>query len=194
MIYGRYCDIGEQILTYIEKNGRINPNEPLVSVLGGGLASKEDAVLAHTVMSRCSDLDDGFLKAMGHPGSYLVPVCLAVAECYGRTGAQMITALVAGYDMHARIAEQINPNCYRERGYEARPFRANGSRRAVSKLAGSHVLQTRDAIALPPTHRRSVAVLQRRSKGNSCVAVGRADRNPPPSSWRWPASQAFGRL
>lgn len=150
MIYGRYSQMGEQIMAY-SKMTRMKPiYESEVSVLGEKETyAKEAAVFAHTVMARCSDLDDGYRYAMGHPGAVLVPLALTMSELYGRTGKEMMTALVAGYDIYARLGEALNPYMYRERGIESTGVCGAIAAAAVAgKLMGQTAEQIKNAMGI----------------------------------------------
>jgi len=61
------------------------------------------AALAHGVMSHCRDFDDTFVDSVVHPGSVIVPTALAVAEAADASAEEFVTAMVAGYEVAARI-------------------------------------------------------------------------------------------
>ncbi|MGN6245560.1 MAG: MmgE/PrpD family protein [Motilibacteraceae bacterium] len=48
-------------------------------------------------------LQDGHRVARGHPGAHLLPSVLAVAESAGASGTQFLSAVLAGYEIGARI-------------------------------------------------------------------------------------------
>ena len=81
--------------------------------------STRAAIFAYCAMGRMADMDDGFSKAMGHPGSFLVPTLLIMGKLHKISGKEAIAALVAAYDVYARIAEALNPYMHRERGFDA---------------------------------------------------------------------------
>lgn len=151
MVFGRYCEASDKIMCYLNEADAVPVNEPLVSVLGTEprKAAKEAAVFAHTMMARSADLDDGYRHAMGHPGSGLVPLLLSMAQLYQKNGKEMITALVAAYDIYARLGEAVNPFMYRERGFDATGVcGAVAGAALVSKLAGAAAETTKDAMGL----------------------------------------------
>ena len=76
-------------------------------------------LFALCAMGRIADMDDGFSRAMGHPGSFLVPVLLTLGEENYVSGEEAIAALTAAYDIYARIGEVINPFMHRDRGFDA---------------------------------------------------------------------------
>ncbi len=151
MVYGRYCETGEKIMAYLDGAEAVPGKETRVSVLGtdGRLAAKEAAIFAHTMMARCADLDDGYRHAMGHPGSSLVPLALGLAQLYGKSGRDVITALVAGYDIYARLGEAVNPFMYRERGFDATGVCGAVAAAAMNaKMAGASAAVIKDAMGL----------------------------------------------
>lgn len=121
MVFGCYSDASQKILAYADAADSLHKNEDTVALLGrkNKRTSLDNAVFTHTMLARCADLDDGYRHAMGHPGSGLVPLLCSAAELYQKDGREMITALVAAYDIYARLGEAINPFMYRERGFDA---------------------------------------------------------------------------
>ncbi|MTI56609.1 MmgE/PrpD family protein [Geosporobacter ferrireducens] len=119
MIYGRYSEMGAIALNYIQSYSQITQGDTDVFSFGGEKVSKDDALMVHAVMARCSDLDDGHRFAMGHPGSVIIPTALTMGELKGKNQEDILTAIVVGYDIYCRIGEVINPSSYRERGFDA---------------------------------------------------------------------------
>lgn len=67
-------------------------------------ASPLDAAFANAVMARALRMEDTILPSFIHPGALLVPTALAVAEHVERPGREVITALVAAYDVLGKLA------------------------------------------------------------------------------------------
>jgi 2-methylcitrate dehydratase PrpD len=66
--------------------------------------SAANAALVNSTACHAYELDDIHKLSMFHPGSIAVPVALALAQSEGRVdGRQLITALVAGYEVSNRI-------------------------------------------------------------------------------------------
>jgi 2-methylcitrate dehydratase PrpD len=61
------------------------------------------AALVHGVAAHCRDFDDTFMDSIVHPGSVVVPVALAVAEAVNATPEDFGAAIIAGYEIAARI-------------------------------------------------------------------------------------------
>lgn len=151
MVFGRYCEASEQIIEYAKLADTRVKKEELVSLIGEEevLTGSDNAVFVHTMMARCADLDDGYRHAMGHPGSVLVPLLLTMSQLYKKDGKDMITAIVAAYDIYARLGEVINPFMYRERGFDATGVcGAVAAAALVSKIIGADAEKTKDAIGI----------------------------------------------
>ena len=83
-------------------------SQPPATVMCSGLKTSHDmAVFANGVMIRYLDFNDGFIsKASGHPSDILASV-LTTAEVCGRSGRDLIAALVAAYEVFAHFADVI---------------------------------------------------------------------------------------
>jgi 2-methylcitrate dehydratase PrpD len=75
-----------------------------------------NAALANGVLSHVVELDDGHRIARGHPGVVVLSAVLPIAEYLRSNGKELITAIVAGYDIFVRIASAVNPS-HLNRGY-----------------------------------------------------------------------------
>ncbi len=61
------------------------------------------AAFVHGVAAHCRDFDDTFTDSVVHPGSVVVSAALAAGEAAQATGEVVGAAIVAGYEMAARI-------------------------------------------------------------------------------------------
>ena len=76
----------------------------LCSVIGAGLRTEPaKAGLINGTAGTFLELDEGNQFARGHPGIHVVPAAIAMAESRGLTGRQLLTALILGYEVGARI-------------------------------------------------------------------------------------------
>lgn len=71
-------------------------------------SSLPGAVFCDTHAATALDIDDGHRGARGHPGAAVVLTALALTRMYERSASQLIAAVVAGYDVGARIASSQN--------------------------------------------------------------------------------------
>jgi 2-methylcitrate dehydratase PrpD len=82
-------------------------------IKGGMKVPVAQAAFANGLIGHVAEYDDGHRLAIGHPGAVTLPASLAVAECYGRTGKELLTAVVAGYEVMIRLGTAINPSHYK---------------------------------------------------------------------------------
>ena len=68
----------------------------------GGKTEAEWAVFVHGTAGTTLEMDEGHAFARGHAAIHAVSPALAVAETYGYSGAEAITAFIAGYEVAAR--------------------------------------------------------------------------------------------
>src|SRR5690554_1179882 len=92
-----------------------------VTILGhGGRTTLAWAMLVHGTAGTSLEMDEGHAFARGHAAIHALPPALALAEAEDVSGAQALTAFVAGYEVAARagIATRLRP--------EVHPFGAWG--------------------------------------------------------------------
>src|SRR5216684_2897781 len=65
--------------------------------------SPGDAALANGTGIHGFELDDAHVSSSLHPGAVTVPASLAVAEAVGASGADVLVALAAGYEVGLRV-------------------------------------------------------------------------------------------
>lgn len=73
-----------------------------VLAAGAGLAPAEHAAFHNATAGSFLELDEG-TRPTGHPGMHIVPAALAVAEAARRSGPELLSAVVAGYEVSARL-------------------------------------------------------------------------------------------
>lgn len=150
MIFGRYSETSEEILKYADIADVVIKNEELIPIIGTDkLTGSDTAIFVHTMMARCADLDDGYRHAMGHPGSGLVPLLIGMGQLHKKNGKDLITAIVAAYDVYARLGEAINPFMYREKGFDATGVcGAVAAAALVSKITNADNEKTKNAMGI----------------------------------------------
>jgi 2-methylcitrate dehydratase PrpD len=75
------------------------------TVMATGLrASAAGAAMANASAANAIDIDDCGIYTWGHPGALLLPAALAVAEANASSGADLLAALVVGYEVAFRAA------------------------------------------------------------------------------------------
>ena len=96
-----------------------------------------DAALVNGTAAHAFELDD-YHNAKLHPGAVVVAAALAVAEKLNSTGAQLVTAITAGYEVMIRTSLALNPSAARLRGWHLTgvcgPFGAAAACASLMKL------------------------------------------------------------
>ena len=83
------------------------------TVIGGGRAHPAAAALANGILINAADNDDTHKRALIHVGSVVVPPALAVVEAQDGSGRDLITSVVAGYEVAVRVGMAVMPSHYR---------------------------------------------------------------------------------
>jgi 2-methylcitrate dehydratase PrpD len=87
---------------------------PSAVILGTGERTDAAiAALANGMLANAADFDDTHKRALLHTGSVVVPPTLALAEERGLAGPELITAIVAGYEVAVRVGMAVMPTHYR---------------------------------------------------------------------------------
>jgi 2-methylcitrate dehydratase PrpD len=76
------------------------------------------AALVNGTAAHALDYDDVNIAITGHPTAVVLPAALAVAEARGASGADLIAAFVAGYEVACRVGRYLGDAHY-ERGFHA---------------------------------------------------------------------------
>lgn len=83
---------------------RVWPGEEATVLTTGRKASTVGAAFANGYAANAVDIDDCAIYTKGHPGVQIFPTALALAEAKGASGAEMLTAMVVGYEVAHRAA------------------------------------------------------------------------------------------
>jgi len=78
------------------------PGDGATILLHGQRASAVGAAFANGYAANGVDIDDCALYTKGHPGAQIFPTALAAAEASNLSGAEMLTAMVVGYEVAHR--------------------------------------------------------------------------------------------
>lgn len=108
------------------------------------------AARTNALMSDAAASDDSDLRNIVHAGTPLTATSLAIAEKTGATGADVLAAIVIGYEAAGRIGESIIPR-FDFRGFHGCLGAAFGATVAAARLYGLNANQTAHAIVLTAT-------------------------------------------
>jgi 2-methylcitrate dehydratase PrpD len=71
------------------------------------------AAMVNAAASHVAEQDDLHNGSVFHPGTVVFPPALAVAQALGRSGAELLTAAVAGYEVGIRVGEFLGRSHYK---------------------------------------------------------------------------------
>ncbi|MDW9788506.1 hypothetical protein GOB29_28665 [Sinorhizobium meliloti] len=108
-----------------------------------------DAARVNAVMSDAAASDDSDLRSIMHCGTPLTAVALAVAEMTGSSGAEVVAAIVLGYEAAGRIHDAL-PR-YRKLGFHGTSLTIFCAATAAGRLLKLDVEKMTHALALAAT-------------------------------------------
>lgn len=82
-------------------------------IKGGKKVPVGQAALANGIIGHAVEFDDGHKQAIAHPGAISVPTSIAVSEYVSGSGKDLLTAVVAGYEVLISLGMAVNPSHYR---------------------------------------------------------------------------------
>lgn len=127
----RETEIGLKLLAAARRQA----GAPEATLLGETtLIGAAPAAWANSSLSNLLDMDDTF-AGFAHIGNAVIPTALAVGELVGASGRDVLTAIVVGFEVAARIGLAIWPSPEREKLYGIQPtWKVFGAVTAASKL------------------------------------------------------------
>lgn len=103
-----------------------------------------NGVLAHSL-----DFDDTHAEGSLHPGAPVIPAALAAGEMTGASGADVLAAIIAGYEITCRIALALPAGDHYQRGYHpTATCGVFGAAAAAARIFGLSAAQTEDAFGI----------------------------------------------
>jgi len=107
-----------------------------------------DAAFYLGTMIRALDWNDTYLnKEPAHPSDN-IPACLNVAEAEGKSGKDLLLAMVIAYELHCRLCDAA---AIRKKGWDHVTYGSVSSAAPAAKLMGLSKDQIRDAISIAVT-------------------------------------------
>lgn len=112
--------------------------------VGAGAAALANAALAHSILQ-----EDTHVLSSTHMGTMVIPAALAVGERERSSGREVLTAVVAGYDVTGRIGRWLGtPKFLARKHRPSAQFGAFGCAAAAGRLAGLTVEELAHALGL----------------------------------------------
>lgn len=139
----------QQVLAYATAQQRPGRSR----VAGSSLTvSAADAAFVNAAYGHGFEYDDAHGPSASHPGSCVIPAALAIGEELGSSLQEVITALVAGYEVYARIGVLAAPDLLK-RGWQPHAVLSTFGAAAVSaKLRRFDAETTLHALAIALSH------------------------------------------
>lgn len=123
----------------------------------GGLLPPDRAARANAVASDAAASDDSDMRSIAHIGTIASAVGLAVAERLGRSGQDLLAAMVLGYEVAGRLDEALTPGRM-QRGFHgsvSTVFAGAVIAARLMRLDGAHMAH---AIALAASSAAGMAI------------------------------------
>jgi 2-methylcitrate dehydratase PrpD len=95
------------------------------------------AALLNGALGHSLDFDDTHADSSLHPSAPVVPAAFAVGEITGASGRDVLTAIVAGYEVCCRLGNALDPTSHYARGFHPTATAGTyGAAAAAGKLLG----------------------------------------------------------
>jgi 2-methylcitrate dehydratase PrpD len=95
------------------------------------------AALLNGAFGHSLDFDDTHADSSLHPSAPVVPAAFAVGEMVGASGRDVLTAIVAGYEVCCRLGNALDPTSHYARGFHPTATAGTyGAAAAAAKLYG----------------------------------------------------------
>ena len=128
----------ESTASLIRAVSRLDLDGGSCSVLGDSATyAPPAAALINGTLAHSLDFDDTHAEGSLHSSAPIVPAALAAAEISSAPGRDLITAVVAGFEIQIRLSMALNPVEHYERGFHpTATCGVFGAAAAASKLLG----------------------------------------------------------
>ncbi|MFH1381537.1 MAG: MmgE/PrpD family protein [Chloroflexota bacterium] len=136
------------ISSWVRKQG----GRARASVAGAGFRTNSpEAALVNGTTAHVLDYDDVYDPVLGHPTAALLPAVLAVGEEYQASGKDILTALVVGFELWAKLsALGVDP---RTIGFHPTAVLGTmGAAVAAAKILGLNIEPTQMVLGLAASH------------------------------------------
>lgn len=111
--------------------------------------SPAGAVLVNATLAHSLDFDDTHAAAIVHAAAPVIPAALGAAEMVNASGAELLAAIVAGYEVALRLALALPAGAHYERGFHpSATCGVFGAAAAASRIFGLDAGQTANAFGI----------------------------------------------
>lgn len=122
---------------------------PAASLWGTGLkGSVAQAALVNGTAGHAFEMDDMHKESILHPNSLTSPIALGYAEAEGSTGRDMLTAIVAGYEVGTRVGNAATMALFLDGFHPQGTSGTFVAAAAAGKMRGLDAAQMRNALGI----------------------------------------------
>lgn len=114
--------------------------------------SASDAAFVNATYGHGFEYDDAHGASASHPGSCVIPAALAIGEELGATMEEVITAVVAGYEVYTRIGVLAAPDLLKRGFHPHSILSAFGAAAVAAKLRKFDAETTLHALSIALSH------------------------------------------
>jgi 2-methylcitrate dehydratase PrpD len=133
MVSGTRLKPGEAAIEYIRTQGGTEQASVLTTNI---MTTAVNAALANGMFGHADETDDFEPPTKAHPGCAVVPAALAIGELDGRSGLDLLRAVVLGYDVCCRFLMALGPDHVRASHRSAEgPSSTMGAAAAAASMA-----------------------------------------------------------
>ena len=109
------------------------------------------AALINGAAGHALDYDDVHMRMHGHPSVPVLPALFALAQQYNASGADVLRAFIAGYEVECLIGEMVGDNHYDDGWHNTATVGTFGAAAACSQLLGLSSDETAMALGIAAT-------------------------------------------
>jgi 2-methylcitrate dehydratase PrpD len=111
----------------------------------------DGAAMTNGTAIHAFELDDVHMGSAAHLSSVTIPAAFALAETYGKSGSEFLTAVVVGYEVGARVGIAAGPS-HGQRGYHITGTVGTlAASASAARMLGLHASACTDALGLGAT-------------------------------------------
>jgi 2-methylcitrate dehydratase PrpD len=144
-VAGRNEDASAIALDYAREHG----GNRMATAWGTGIRLPvEHAALYNGVAGHVLDFDDVTSPLRGHPSIALLPPLIALAEAYGKSGKELSTAFVAGFEVLCKLAKAMVADHYAKGWHSTASIGTLGATVACARLLSLEPEQISNAIGI----------------------------------------------
>ncbi len=146
IIASRHVDSSETCLAAVKELGDADPVS--IAIGCGYKTSPEKAALINGTFGHAFDMDDDHRYGIQHPTVVVFPAILALAQKYGKSGKEVLTAFAYGSEITVRLGESFEGQTYYQGFHPTGTCGVFGATGGAAKLLGLNAEGITNALGL----------------------------------------------